>query len=63
MVLADQFGGEFGKKFLYKNFREQLVNSGHLNMQSQKQYLDDAFLNWQGYNEQVDDVLVVGIEV
>ncbi len=60
---ADQFGGEFGKKFLYKNFREQLVNSGHLNMQSQKQYLDDAFLNWQGYNEQVDDVLVVGIEV
>jgi tetratricopeptide (TPR) repeat protein len=60
---ADQFGGEFGKKFLYKNFRDLLVKSGHLIMQNQKQYLDDAFLSWQGYNEQVDDVLVVGIEV
>jgi len=60
---ADQFGGEFGKKLLYKNFRELIVNSGHLPLQQQNQFLDEAFLKWQGCNEQVDDVLVIGIEV
>jgi len=60
---ADQFGGEFGKKLMTKNFKELLLSIQHLDMAVQKNFLADHFQKWKNKNEQVDDVLVIGIRV
>lgn len=59
----DQFGGEDGRKFMYKNFRELLISSKHLSLREQGDFLKESFDKWQGYNEQIDDVLVIGVSV
>lgn len=58
---ADQFGGEKGKKFLYRRFRELLVEISPHPPARQQQLLQDAFNNWRGGHEQVDDILVIGM--
>lgn len=60
---ADQFGGENGKKLMTKKFKELLLSVQHLNMSEQKLFLSDYLEKWQGLNEQVDDVLVMGVRV
>lgn len=60
---ADQFGGEKGKKFRYKNFRELLVSMQDKEMYEQKEILDSTIESWRGEHEQVDDILVIGIRV
>ncbi len=58
----DQFGGERGKKFLYKKFRELLIEIKEKPMVEQKSILNTRFENWRGIHEQVDDVLVLGVK-
>ena len=60
---ADQFGGIDGKKLMTKKFKEILLSIQHLEMIDQKDFLNDFFQNWKGVNEQVDDVLVIGIRI
>jgi serine phosphatase RsbU (regulator of sigma subunit) len=60
---ADQFGGENGKKLMSKKFKDILLSIQHLPMSEQGAYLDNHFKMWMGSNEQVDDVLVIGIKV
>jgi len=60
---ADQFGGEKGKKFRYKNFRELLLGMQDKDMYEQKELLDTTIESWRGELEQVDDILVIGIRV
>lgn len=60
---ADQFGGEKGKKFMYKRFKETLLELQDKPMEAQKDLLDIIFEEWKGGLEQVDDVLVIGIRV
>ncbi len=67
---ADQFGGEHlegtksgGKKFLYKRFKETLVNMQDQSMDEQKATLYNTFEKWRGSLAQVDDVLVIGIKI
>ena len=60
---ADQFGGEKGKKYKYKQLQELLLQIAHLPMEAQKIKLHTTFEEWRGNLEQVDDVLVVGIRV
>ena len=57
----DQFGGERGKKFLYRRFRELLVTISREPMERQKVLLQDALNAWKGSHDQVDDILVLGI--
>jgi serine phosphatase RsbU (regulator of sigma subunit) len=59
----DQFGGEKGKKFMIKNFKELLKANAHLPMQAQKELLDNTFNNWVGNLEQVDDVTIIGVRI
>lgn len=59
---ADQFGGEFGRKLMVKNFRELLVKSSNMPMTEQKKFLNKSFVEWQGNQDQIDDVLVLGFE-
>lgn len=60
---ADQFGGEKGKKFKYKNLNELIANNSSLLLQEQSKILSETFSSWKGSLEQVDDVLVVCIKL
>lgn len=57
----DQFGGEKGGKYKARPFRGllQRISSEHVN--SQIGLLEEEFEKWKGKEEQVDDVLVMGI--
>lgn len=60
---ADQFGGELGKKFKYKNFQNLLLELQDNSMEDQKHVLNYHFEQWKGDLEQVDDILIIGIRV
>lgn len=60
---ADQFGGPAGKKFMRKQFRQMLIDVNHLSMEEQLAALEKRFDDWRGSNEQVDDVLVIGVRI
>jgi serine phosphatase RsbU (regulator of sigma subunit) len=67
---ADQFGGEEGKKFKYKQLKNILTDIQPLNMTMQKQALNDAIQTWMNFKfdeqntyNQVDDILVMGIRL
>jgi serine phosphatase RsbU (regulator of sigma subunit) len=60
---VDQFGGDRNGKFLVKRFRELLVEINYLDMSAQRERLHAEFLNWKGENEQVDDILIIGVSV
>lgn len=60
---ADQFGGESGKKFKYKQLEEILKEISTQSMQLQKQVLNEKLIAWMGNFEQLDDILVVGIRI
>ena len=57
---SDQFGGIKGKKLKSANFKKLLLSMQNENLSTQKNLLEDAFTQWQGDLEQVDDVLVIG---
>ena len=60
---ADQFGGEKGKKFKYKQLQEILVSIAKLPLSEQHALLNKTIESWQGQLDQVDDILIVGIRV
>ena len=60
---ADQFGGEKGKKYKYKNFKKFLISICHLNMEQQAEAIHEEFERWKGNLEQLDDVCVIGVRL
>jgi len=60
---ADQFGGEKGKKMKTANFKKLLLSIQNENMQEQRKLIDEAFKNWKGDLEQLDDVCVIGVKI
>lgn len=59
---CDQSGGDANKRFSSKRL-EVLLNEVHdLNMNEQKDKLEQAFDQWKGDIKQRDDILVVGIK-
>ena len=60
---ADQFGGKNQKKFNSRRFREMLIHIHTHPMSEQKQIADKIFHKWMGENEQIDDVLLIGIKI
>ena len=57
---ADQFGGAANRKLMLGHFKKLIVSLTTLPMNEQKAGLTKHFSDWMGYNEQVDDVLVMG---
>ena len=60
---VDQFGGVGNKKFKSTKFKNLLLQNHKLPMIEQKEQLNKELEKWKGDNEQVDDILVVGIRV
>ncbi|MBL7883619.1 MAG: tetratricopeptide repeat protein [Bacteroidia bacterium] len=60
---ADQFGGEKGKKFKYRQLQDLLLKNCNKKAPEQKDVLEQTFVKWIGQLEQVDDVLIIGINV
>ena len=60
---ADQFGGENGKKFKYKQFKESLFQAKDLPIEKQKDFLHKKYREWRGKLEQTDDILIIGIKI
>jgi serine phosphatase RsbU (regulator of sigma subunit) len=62
----DQFGGDAGRKFLKRNFQRLLlfISEKNLNMEEEKEILEEAFQQWKGdKHPQIDDILVLGIRI
>ncbi len=60
---ADQFGGPKGKKFMAGNFRQLLVDVSQHPIEKQKTLLNQTIEEWRGNLEQVDDILIIGVQV
>ena len=60
---ADQFGGEHGKKFKYKQLEKLLQANSGKSFEEQKYILDKTIEEWKGDLEQVDDICVIGFRV
>lgn len=60
---ADQFGGEKGKKFKYKHFKDLLLQTSASNLSDQKLKIQQVFEDWRGDIEQIDDVCIIGVRL
>lgn len=60
---ADQFGGPKNKKYKYRPFRQFLMHIHERPMNEQRDALVTEFNNWRKDNEQVDDVLIIGVKI
>lgn len=60
---ADQFGGTKNKKLMYRPFKKLLLSLQDLEMNEQKEKLQEFFINWKGTHEQVDDICIIGVRV
>ncbi len=60
---ADQRGGPAGKKIMSSNFKKIIEEINSFPMEEQKKELEDKFSKWKGNEQQIDDVLIIGIKV
>ncbi|MBM3421458.1 MAG: DUF4154 domain-containing protein [Bacteroidetes bacterium] len=58
---ADQFGGPDQRKFMTGQLKEVLAKISGMPMISQGEKLNELFIEWQGDNQQVDDVTLIGV--
>ena len=60
---ADQFGGEHGKKFKLNKLRSEFQANHKKPINQQWGLFYKTFKEWKGDLEQVDDVLIIGLEI
>ena len=60
---SDQMGGEVKKTFKSHNFKKLLLDYHTESMQTQKEMLEKTFNDWRGLNDQIDDILILGIKM
>ena len=58
---ADQFGGEKGKKYKYKPFKQFLEKLQNSDINEHAELINNEFDRWKGDLEQVDDVCIFGV--
>lgn len=60
---ADQFGGPKNKKFKYKPFKRLLLENADQSLKIQRDLLKKAFDQWKADEDQIDDVVVIGLKI
>ncbi|HAA13125.1 MAG TPA: hypothetical protein DCE41_16105 [Cytophagales bacterium] len=61
--MTDQFGGPNNRKFLNQNFRKLLQKYCTHSLQEQRVNIDQEMREWQGYHQQTDDMLLLGVRL
>lgn len=59
---ADQFGGPKGKKLKYSRFKEYLLELNHENGEILSNSLEKRIRDWQGEEDQIDDICVMKVQ-
>lgn len=59
----DQFGGDRGRKFMAKKFRELLAENADQPFEKQNEILYQRFVEWRGNTIQMDDTTILGVKV
>ncbi|MBE9467037.1 MAG: SpoIIE family protein phosphatase [Bacteroidetes bacterium] len=59
----DQFGGEKSEKYLSKNLKKLLWENHKLEPKKQNEIINNEFNTWKKNHQQIDDVLVIGINI
>lgn len=60
---VDQFGGDRGKKLKHKGFLETIAELQSTQLSEQRNLMKKKFTSWINGYEQIDDVIVIGVEV
>jgi hypothetical protein len=60
---ADQFGGPLGKKFMYSRLKQLLLDISNKPLDQQCTILEHTIEKWMADVEQIDDILIIGIEI
>ncbi len=60
---ADQFGGKLDRRIMTKKLKELFLEISLLEAKEQKKYLENYFETWQGQQNQIDDVTILGFQV
>lgn len=58
----DQFGGEKGKKYMLKNFKQLLLKISDESWEEFSDLFMEEYEHWVGERKQLDDILVIGIK-
>ncbi|MGW8315791.1 MAG: GAF domain-containing SpoIIE family protein phosphatase, partial [Bacteroidales bacterium] len=61
--IVDQYGGKKRKKFKSKRLKKLLLGIQEESMEDQSNRITEAFENWKGSAEQIDDVCVLGVRI
>lgn len=59
----DQFGGKDGRKFMKAKFKQLLFENHHKSMEEQHKLFSSTFNKWKENEDQVDDVLLIGLQI
>jgi chemotaxis response regulator CheB len=60
--IVDQFGGPHNKKFMTKRLVQLLSSNLDLPMSEQKEIIDNSIVSWKEGQEQIDDILIMGLK-
>ncbi len=60
---ADQFGGPKNKRYSTRKMKNFLLSNSTHDCEYQLEAIDVEFENWKGEEEQIDDVLVIGVKL
>jgi len=61
--MSDQFGGPDGKKLKVTRLRRLIEQVSKMPMNEQEEAITKFYLNWKGTYDQVDDILLMGVQV
>jgi PAS domain S-box-containing protein len=61
--MQDQFGGQKNKKYMLNQFKQLLKDIQELDMEAQKNIIQQNLDLWKVNREQTDDILIVGIRI
>jgi serine phosphatase RsbU (regulator of sigma subunit) len=59
----DQFGGDKDKKYSFKAFKNLILETSAFPIEKQEQLIQNSFETWKKNTDQIDDVLVIGIQI
>ena len=60
---VDQYGGEKRKKYKTRRLKKLLLSMQEYPMEEQKTLFENAYVQWRGNHEQIDDVCLFGLKI